>query len=32
MIGSYFIAVKEKFDMLTPADIKVYTQKMFEEM
>lgn len=32
MIGSYFIAVKEKFDMLTPADIKVYAQKMFEEM
>ncbi|GKX29624.1 hypothetical protein SH1V18_21040 [Vallitalea longa] len=32
LIGSYFIAVKEKYDMLTPVDIKVYAQKMFEEM
>ncbi|WP_461207614.1 type II TA system antitoxin MqsA family protein [Clostridium sp. DL1XJH146] len=32
LIGKYFIAVKEKYNMLTPADIKEYTQIKFEEL
>ena len=32
LIGSYFIAVKEKYDMINPNDIKGYAQKMFEQM
>lgn len=31
-IGSYFLVVKEKCGMLTPADIKVYARKMFEQI
>lgn len=32
IIGNYFKAVKEKYCMLTPADIKIYAQKMFEQI
>lgn len=32
LIGNYFFAIKEKYDMLTPTDIKGYAQKMFEKM
>lgn len=32
LIGNYFFAIKEKYDMLTPSDIKGYTQNMFEKM
>lgn len=31
-IGIYFSAVKEKYNMINPNDIKSYTQKMFEQM
>lgn len=32
LIGAYFKAVKEKFNMINPNDIKGYTQNMFEQM
>lgn len=32
IIGKFFFDVKEKYNMLTPADIKVYAQKMFEQI
>lgn len=32
LISKYFIAVKEKYSMLNPNDIKDYAQKMFEEL
>lgn len=31
-IGEYFIAVKKKYNMLTPNDIKTYSQTMFEQI
>lgn len=31
-IGDYFSTVKEKYNMITPNDIKSYTQTMFERM
>lgn len=31
-IGAYFVRVKEKFDMLSPADIKSYAQMQFEQL
>lgn len=31
-IGDYFVAVKEKYNMINPNDIKSYTQTMFEQM
>ena len=31
-IGSYFSAVKEKYNMINPNDIKGYTQTMFEQI
>lgn len=31
LIGSYFTAVKEKFNMLNPSDIEAYSKKMFEQ-
>lgn len=31
-IGNYFSAVKEKYNMITPNDIKEYTQTMFEQI
>lgn len=31
-IGDYFSAVKEKYNMINPNDIKGYTQNMFEQM
>lgn len=31
-IGDYFSAVKEKYNMINPNDIKDYTQTMFEQM
>lgn len=31
-IGDYFSAVKEKYNMINPNDIKSYTQSMFEQM
>lgn len=31
-IASYFSAVKEKYNMINPNDIKSYTQTMFEQM
>jgi uncharacterized phage-associated protein len=31
-IGDYFSAVKEKYNMINPNDIKGYTQTMFEQM
>lgn len=31
-IGDYFCAVKEKYNMINPNDIKVYTQTMFEQI
>ena len=30
LIGSYFHAVKEKYQMINPNDIKSYAQAMFE--
>lgn len=30
LIGAYFSTVKEKYNMLSPTDIKAYAQKMFE--
>lgn len=32
LIGTYFSAVKEKYNMINPNDIKGYAQKMFEQM
>lgn len=32
LIGDYFIAVKEKNNMLNPADIGIYSKKMFEQI
>ncbi|WP_027399265.1 type II TA system antitoxin MqsA family protein [Anaerovorax odorimutans] len=32
LIGTYFSAVKEKYNMINPNDIKSYAQKMFEQM
>jgi len=32
LIGSYFNAVKEKFCMLTPGDIEVYSKAIFEQI
>ena len=32
MIGKYFLAVKEKFHMLNPGDIEVYSKTMFEQI
>ncbi|QSX06080.1 DUF4065 domain-containing protein [Sedimentibacter sp. zth1] len=32
LIGSYFVAVKDKYDMLSPTDIKEYAQTMFEQI
>ena len=32
LIGAYFSDVKNKYDMLTPADIKVYSTSMFEKL
>ncbi len=32
VIGEYFTSVKEKYQMLTPADIKDYTQNMFSQI
>jgi putative zinc finger/helix-turn-helix YgiT family protein len=32
LIGSYFAAVQNKHNMLTPADIKVYATEMFEKI
>jgi len=32
LIGDYFIAVKEKFNMLSPADIKSYSIEMFSRI
>lgn len=31
-IGAYFNAVKEKYNMINPNDIKVYTKNMFEQI
>lgn len=31
-VGKYFSAVKEKYNMITPNDIKDYTQTMFEQI
>ena len=31
-IGKYFECVKEKYNMINPNDIKVYTQAMFEQI
>lgn len=31
-IGEYFTSVKEKYRMLTPANIKDYTQNMFSQI
>jgi uncharacterized phage-associated protein len=31
-IGQYFVAVKEKYNMLTPSDIKAYSQTMFGQI
>lgn len=31
-IGDYFSAVKEKYNMINPNDIKVYTQTMFQQI
>lgn len=31
-IGNYFSAVKKKYNMITPNDIKEYTKNMFEQM
>lgn len=31
-IGTYFSAVKEKYNMITPTDIKGYTQTMFGQI
>ena len=32
LIGNYFSAVKSKYDILTPADIKTYSTEMFEKV
>ena len=32
LIGKYFVAVKEKFNMLTPGDIEVYSKAIFEQI
>ena len=32
LIGSYFTAVKDKYNMLTPADIKSYSTAMFDSV
>ncbi|MGE4446487.1 MAG: hypothetical protein AB7C92_07575, partial [Synergistaceae bacterium] len=32
LIGEYFVAVKEKFNMLTPGDIEVYSKAIFEQI
>ena len=32
LIGKYFKAVKDKDNMLSPNDIKTYSQRMFEQM
>jgi uncharacterized phage-associated protein len=32
LIGEYFNAVKEKYNMINPNDIKAYAQKMFEQI
>ncbi|NLL01328.1 MAG: DUF4065 domain-containing protein [Clostridiales bacterium] len=32
LIGDYFNAVKEKYNMINPNDIKAYAQKMFEQI
>lgn len=32
VIGSYFTAVRDKFNMLTPVDIKAYSEAMFDQM
>lgn len=32
LIGEYFVAVKEKFRMLTPGDIEVYSKAIFEQI
>ncbi len=32
LIGEYFVAVKEKNDMLNPSDIGMYSRKMFEQI
>lgn len=31
-IGDYFVSVKEKYNMINPNDIKVYTQTMFQQI
>ena len=31
-IGEYFTSVKEKYQMLTPANVKDYTQNMFSQI
>jgi hypothetical protein len=32
LIGMYFTLVKEKYNMLTPADIKAYARALFEQV
>ena len=32
LIGSYFTMVKEKYSMVNPSDIKIYTQRMFDSI
>ena len=32
LIGEYFVAVKEKYKMLTPGDIEAYSKAIFEEI
>jgi len=32
LIGDYFTAVKEKYNMLNPSDIQVYSKKMFKQI
>lgn len=32
LIGDYFVAVKNKYNMLDPSDIEDYAKKMFEKI
>lgn len=32
LIGEYFVAVKERYEMLDPSDIEIYAKRMFEKI
>lgn len=32
VVGDYFIAVKERYGMINPADVELYSKKMFEQV